>query len=245
MELSDVARRWSGLEPTHTAATAVAAVAARMEHQAASTHPDEHPRWKAILYRSADWLCLRGTETDPSLLDLASDCLQQARSLNSPETGELAQMEQAISETACQSRPTVALRPLRLCCVCRISLDWSHHPPRPLTANELALASPAGHICSQCEWRMITDKQEPASGDPAAVLDSIRAVLSHNGRAQDAEGVRDLHRDEAPALLAIATAHWNNTPRQGAAILSCIENGTLVPFGIWPAGQQPPPRDEE
>lgn len=193
LDLSLISRRWIGLEPTHSAATAVATVAARMEAQAASAQPDNHPRRKAVLYRSAGWMCLQGHGTDPSLLELASHCLHQARSLGSPETGELDKLERAIAEARDQRATPAPPRPLRLCCVCRISLDWSHHPPRPLTANELTLSVPAGHICSRCEWHRITENRPTPSGEPADVLSSIREVLTRNGRAADAQTVQYLH----------------------------------------------------
>ena len=234
MDLSALVRQWAGFEQTHRTAAAITAVAARMEAEAAEAQPEENRHWKAVLYRSAAWLCVKGHPADPSLLDLAEHCLRKARELDSPETRELADIETALDEARDPISQPEPLRPLHLCCLCRISLNWSRHPPRPLSARGLELPVPAGYLCSQCEWTLITTGEEPPTGDPADIAAQIEAVLAHNGRPGLAPDPELLRQDESAALLATARRHWQGSRHPGAAILAAVEQGTLIPFGIWP-----------
>ena len=242
MDLTAHSNRIRGLEPTHSVALAIAAIAARIEARAAETQSHRHPRWQAVLYRSAGWLCLKSAEADTSLLDLAQHCLQKARALDSPERSQLSELESAITGTRANTEPPAPPRPLRLCCLCRISLDWSRHTPRPLTAAELTLPGPAGHICSQCEWTLILEETPPAPQPPARINQQIYAALADAGRSSEAKPLSHQTPTETRALLAISRL-WIENPNPTPAILTAVTEGKLISFGVWPPGQKPSPRD--
>ena len=245
MDISSFARRLQGFETSHAPATAIAAIAARMEAQAARNQPETHARWKAVLYRSAAWLCLKAADADSSLIELAQECLDGAIKAGNPEPHHTLQLKEAIAAARDPNRLPEEPRPLRLCCLCRISLDWSRHSPRPLHDPGHPLPVPAGHLCSQCEWnRILEQNHPPAHPSPERIRSHIAEALRRCGRPDDAHPLDRQLPTEERALQA-AARHWSSRHDPAEEILKDIEQGRLVPFGIWPAGQQPPRRETQ
>ena len=245
MDISAFSQRLQGFETSHAPAIAIAAIAARMEAQAARNQPDQHPRWKAVLYRSAAWLCLKAAEADHTLIDLAQECLDGAVATGNPEPSQVTQLKEAIAAARDPARRPGEPRPLRLCCLCRISLDWSRHSPRTLHDPSHPLPVPAGYLCSQCEWTQILEEgRPPALQEPELIRNAITRALQFANRGADAHTMDRQLPTEEKALQAVART-WSSKADQTPQILAAIEAGKLVAFGIWPQGQQPPRRESQ
>ena len=94
----------------------------------------------------------------------------------------------------------------------------------------------------------MTGKQHPAPAQWFTVRRDPRhdRAMDLSALVRQWSGFEQTHRTAAAsALLFTARRHWEGTRHLGAAILAAAEQGTLIPFVIWPSGQQPAQREDE
>ena len=248
MDLSHFAERLAGHEPSHRLGLSILHIAAQMEEKAAREQPEEHRAWKTILFRSAGWLYVKAAAGNPRLLEDAQRCLEQGITLHPSFRPELEELRGAVRQMQKPGYRPPEPKPWLACFRCRAPIVWSKHPPRLLRSRELDTDETVARLCSHCEWTQIAvhdgsvttaEQQFRLSAVAEQIETALLADRRHIALKQWRYNWTRQHPAETTALLATAARLWPVQDQTNTAIRKAVDDGVLIPFGIWPHGQEP------
>lgn len=196
---------------------------------------------------------VKAAADNPRLLQDAQRCVEQGMALDPAIRPELEELQDAVRQMQAPGYRPPEPKPWLACFRCRVPIVWSKHPPRLLRARELDTDEAVARLCSQCEWTQIaahdgsvpTDEQQlHLSALAGQIENALLADRRHAALERWQENRSRQHPAETAALLATAAMLWPQQDHPTAAIRKAVENGALIPFGIWPQGQDPVPCDD-